>query len=114
MTGAVTMNRAYLSGVIGADVELRSSLSGLPVVRISLAVSNIRKDGDVSIDVPDWYTVSAVGDIAAQLATHGRKGTRLAVEASLRPVKWNDARGNVHREVQMHVERVISLGSVSL
>ena len=103
------MNRAYLLGTIGADVELRASLSGLPLVSVSLAVSNVRTVDGVSIDVPDWHRLTAHGDIALHLASVGRKGARLAVEATLRPVKWNDARGSVHRDIQLHVERVISV-----
>lgn len=103
------MNRAYLLGTIGADVELRASLSGATLASVSLAVPNVRTVDGVSIDVPDWHRLTAHGDVALHLASVGRKGARLGVEATIRPVKWQDARGNVHRDLQLHIERVISV-----
>ena len=103
------MNRAYLLGTIGADVELTSTLSGASIARISLAVPHARMVDGETIESPDWYRLTASGAVAAHLAAVGRKGMRLAIEATIRPVKWTDARGHIHNDIQLHIERVISV-----
>lgn len=101
------LNKAYLIGTVGRDVELLPAASGKPVVKVSLATPHARKIGEDWVDVPDWHRLTAFDRNAEYLANYARKGGNLAVECSIRPNKWTD-RDNVTRyEVQLIVDRVL-------
>ena len=103
------LNKAYLIGHVGQDVELRTTASGKRVARVSLATPNTRKIGEEWVDVPDWHRLVAFDKEAEFLADYARKGGTLAVECAIRPNKWTD-RDNVTRyEVQLVVDRVLWL-----
>lgn len=105
------LNRAYLIGYIGHDPELRSTASGKNVVKLSLATPASRKVGDEWVETQDWHRLTLFDGAATYIAQHGRKGSMLAVECSIRPSKWTDREGRVHYEVNLIVDRVLWLNT---
>lgn len=101
------LNKAYLIGTVGQDVELRALANGQPSCKVSLATPNMRRIGDDLIDVPDWHRLTAFDKNAEYLANYAKKGGSLAVECAIRPNKWTDRENITHHEVTLIVERVL-------
>ena len=100
------LNRAYLIGNLGQEPELRTSASGIPLLKLSLATPNARKVNEEWVDTPDWHRLTVFGNDAEYLARYAHKGDTLAVECAIRPNRWTDKDNVVHYEVNLIVERV--------
>lgn len=105
------LNRAYLIGNVGQDPELRTTLGGKQIVKLSLATPNSRKVGDEWIDQPDWHRITFFDRDAEYIAKYAHKGDMLAVECAIRPNKWTDRENVTHYEVNLNVERVLWLNA---
>lgn len=107
------LNRAYLIGNLGHDPEMRTTQSGQPMLKLSLATPRSQKVNDQWVEVPDWHRLTVFGSEAEFLGRFARKGYVLAVECSIRPSRWTDKEGQPHYDVSLIVERVLSLNSKS-
>lgn len=105
----ISMNRAVLIGKIGQDPEARSTESGASIARISLATNRATKVDGQWVETVDWHRLIAEGATATYLVKHAHKGDMLAVDCTIRPQKWADADGRTHHDVQLVIERVVSL-----
>lgn len=103
------LNRVYLIGHLGADPESRSTSSGTNVARLSLATPRRVKRGDQWVEESDWHRLTAFGRTADFLVQYGRKGSALAVEATLRTNKWTDRDNQTRTEVQIIIDTVLYL-----
>jgi len=103
------LNKAYLIGHIGQDPELRTTAGGKQLLKLSLATPNARKVNEEWIDTPDWHRVTAWDRDAEYLARYAHKGDLLAVECTIRPNKWIDKDEVMHYDVELYVDRVLSL-----
>lgn len=106
------INKAYLTGTIGHDPELRSTAEGKSLLVLSLSTPYLRKIDDVWVDVPDWHRLTFEDEHAEWMCTKGRKGDSLAVEAALRSTSWQDRDNVKHFEIKLVVERVLWLRSI--
>lgn len=107
------LNRAYLIGNLGHDPEMRTTQSGQPMLKLSLATPRSQKVNDQWVEAPDWHRLTVFGNEAEFLGRYARKGNVLAVECSIRPNRWTDKEGQPHYDVSLIVERVLSLNSKS-
>ena len=105
------LNKAYLIGTIGADVEIRTSPGGATVARVSLSTPSVRSVDGEAVDVPDWHRLTAHGTEATYLADRGVKGSTLAVECVIRPNRWTDKDGHTHVDAALVVDRVLFLSA---
>jgi single-strand DNA-binding protein len=101
------LNRAYLMGHVGQDPELRTTASGLPVLKLSMATPSARKVDDQWVDTPDWHRVTVFGKTAEWLSKVAGKGTVLGVECSIKPQKWTNKDGVTQHSVEFYVDKVL-------
>jgi len=101
-----SFNRTVLIGNVGADVVLRHTPSGKPVVNLSLATHARRKDDE---DVTVWHRI-VLWDRLAELAhRYVRKGQALYVEGPLNHRDWIDNQGVERRSTEITAREMIFL-----
>lgn len=90
------MNRASLSGRLGADVEIRNTQSGEKVASFRIATGESWKDKNTGErkERTEWHSVVAFGSLAAFAERFLAKGRRVFVEGPIRTRKWQDQQGN--------------------
>jgi len=76
------MNRAILCGRLGRDPESRDTRGG-PVVRLSVATSERRKQGDQWVEHTEWHRVVCFGRTAENCARFLAKGREVLVEGRI-------------------------------
>ena len=84
-------NSVVITGNLTRDPELRFGNSGTPILNISIAV-NSRKKGQNGewVDDPNYFEVSAFGDLAENAAATLAKGNRVTVTGRLDWSQWED------------------------
>ena len=101
------MNRAFLLGHLGQDPELRTTQSGMTMLKVSLATPHAKKVNDEWVETPDWHRITVFGKDAEYIGRVAHKGTLLGVECAIRPSKWTDKNGNTQYGVELVVDKVI-------
>lgn len=82
------MNRVFLSGRLGKDVEVRFSQGGSTVARTSIAVRRPTADKQA-----DFFSLVAFGKVAEFLNKYFSKGSKLLVEGHLCYSQYEDKQG---------------------
>lgn len=84
-------NSVVITGNLTRDPELRFGNSGTPILNLSIAV-NSRKKGQNGewVDDPNYFEVSAFGDLAENAAASLGKGNRVTVTGRLDWSQWED------------------------
>ena len=100
------MNKAILSGLVGADPTIRY-IDTRPVAEFSLATREPARTGAGGVKIPErteWHRL-VMWDRHAELAEkYIRKGSRLLIEGKIRTRTWED-RNAIHRTVtEIYVE----------
>jgi single-strand DNA-binding protein len=95
MAGSV--NRAFVTGNLGKDPEVRSTQDGRKIVNLTLATSESwtdRQSGERK-EKTEWHRITVIGnDRAADYAEkYLRKGSLVHVEGKLQTRKWTDQQG---------------------
>lgn len=75
-----TINKIQLLGYVGRDPEMNATTQGLEVAGISIATSNVKKNGD---KVTQWHNCVAFGKTAELVAQYAKKGSRIYVEGEM-------------------------------
>lgn len=81
------LNRVFLLGRIGNDLELKTTQQGKKWLRISLATSNYRSGEE---PVTYWHKVVVFGTQAETCALFLQKGSQIMVEGHLEVRTWHD------------------------
>ena len=86
----MSINRVCISGNLTRDAELRATASGMPVLSLSVAVNDRRKNPQSGEweDYPNFVDCTMFGTRAEKLAQYLSKGTKVAVEGKLRYSSW--------------------------
>lgn len=86
-----SLNKVFLMGNLGADVDLRYSKDGKPRAVFSVATSQMRKreDGDWAEET-EWHRVVAFSTLAERCSTYLRKGSAVLVEGRAQRRSWED------------------------
>jgi single-strand DNA-binding protein len=92
------------TGRLGSDPELRTSRTGKPWCRVSVAVGL----GDDT----QWLSVSAFGETAERVCEDLAKGDRCYCEGNLRLAEWQDREGLTRHGLQVAAWRVEALGKI--
>ena len=86
----MSINRVCISGNLTRDAELRATASGMPVLSLSVAVNDRRKNPQSGEweDYPNFVDCTMFGTRAEKLAQYLTKGTKVAVEGKLHYSSW--------------------------
>jgi len=68
------LNKAIISGNLGADPELRQTNGGMGVCNIRVASNDRRKVDGVWVDAPEWHSIVVFGKTADNCAKFLKKG----------------------------------------
>ena len=91
------MNKVFLTGRLGKDVELRYSQAGMPFASFSIAVdASYSKDGQ-KIDKAYWFDISCAGSLAETASKFLSKGNKVLVEGNLEVQEWQDRESGQNR-----------------
>lgn len=85
----MSINTATVSGNLTRDPEMRSTASGVDVLKFSVAVNDRRKNaaGEWE-DYPNYIDITVFGSRASYLKSRLAKGTKVCVSGSLRWSQW--------------------------
>ena len=101
------MNKAILIGNIVRDIELRQTNSGKNIVDFTIAINNGKgRDADF-INCQAWEKTA---DILAQYTS---KGSKIAVDGSIKTTSYTNKEGNKIYKTFVQVYQVELLGSKS-
>lgn len=93
----MSLNKVAISGNLGRDAELRRTPGGLAVCQFSVAVNTRVKTADGWADRANWIDCTMFGNRAESVAEYLKKGTKCAVEGSLRQTTWQDRQTGQNR-----------------
>lgn len=105
----MTINKAFITGNITRDVELRSTGGGLSVANFTVAVNDRRKNQQTGEweDRPNFIDCTMLGKRAEALAQYLTKGVKVSIEGRLRWSSWEDKNGGGKRsKVEVVVDEV--------
>lgn len=96
------MNKAFLTGYIASDVELKSTAQGTPVVTFQLAVKRPKAKNDTT----DFITVVCWRNTAEFVSEYFRKGSGIEVSGIITVRKWQDKDGNNRYSTEIVADEV--------
>lgn len=86
----MSINRVFVTGNLTRDAELRDTQGGTSYLRMGVAVNDQRKNPQTGEweDVPNFVDCVMFGTRAEAIARYLTKGTKVAVDGSLRYSSW--------------------------
>ena len=105
----MTINKAFITGNITRDVELRSTGGGLSVANFTVAVNDRRKNQQTGEweDRQNFIDCTMLGKRAEALAQYLTKGVKVSIEGRLRWSQWEDKNGGGKRsKIEVVVDEV--------
>lgn len=106
-----SVNRVFLVGNLGRDVDLRHTPSGSAVGNFSLATTDnwTDKSGQRQ-ERTEWHRVDVWGRQAESLQPYLTKGQQICVEGRIQTDEWNDRDGNKRYTTKIVANRITLLG----
>lgn len=103
----MSINRVNISGNLGRDPELRSTVAGTNILTFTLAVSDRRKNPQTQQweEVANWIPCVLFGQRANALSNILSKGMKCAVEGKLRWSQW-ERDGQKRSKIEVIVDEV--------
>lgn len=94
------INEVRIMGNITQDPDLRFTPSGSAVMNFSVATNRSYKSGDEWQEEVTYHNVVVWGNLAQQLSTRIKKGTKVYLDGRLQTRSWeSDGRKNYKTEV---------------
>jgi single-strand DNA-binding protein len=88
------VNSVRLMGNLGKAPEVKTFSNGGKIASCRLATSHIHKDKDGNrVEETDWHNIVIKGKLAEVAEKYLSKGSKIAVEGSLRNRKYTDSAG---------------------
>ena len=104
------INSVVIMGRLTYEPELRSTLSGISVIRFQVACDrNYQKSGEDK--KTDFIDVTAWRQTAEFVSRYFHKGSMIAVEGSIQTDSYTDKDGNKSKSVQVVANNVSFCGS---
>lgn len=98
------INRVILIGRLVRDPETRIVQGGTTVTRMRIAVNRLpSRSGESQADFIDVVAWRQLGEVCGKVL---RKGSRIAIEGSLRQRSWQDKDGNYQNRVEVEASKV--------
>ncbi len=109
----MSINRVVISGNLTRDPELRSTSSGMSVLKMGVAVNDRRKNQQTGEweDVPNFVDVTLFGARAEALSRFLSKGAKVAIEGKLRWSQWESQQGEKRSKLEVVADEVEFLSS---
>lgn len=107
------INRVNITGNLTRDPELRSTSSGMNVLKLGVAVNDRRKNptsGEWE-DVPNFVDVTVFGARAEALSRFLSKGSKVAIEGKLRWSQWENPQGEKRSKLEVVADEIEFLSS---
>ena len=99
------MNKVILIGNLGDNPDLKYTSAGTAVVNFSLATSERWKDSDGNQqERTTWHRCYMFGSRAETIAKYVTRGSKLAVEGSIRNESYDDKEGNTRYTSKVEVK----------
>lgn len=99
-------NKVTLAGRLTADVELKTTESGLSVCSFSLAIARAAKK-----DETDFIDCVAWRQTAEFISKYFKKGSSLMIEGSLQKRNWTDNNGNKRYSTEVIADKAYFVDS---
>ncbi len=108
----MSINKVMISGNLTRDPELRSTTSGMPVLGMSVAVNDRRKNQNSGEweDYPNYIDCTLFGARAEGVAKFLTKGSKVAIEGKLRWSQW-ERDGQKRSKIEVIVDEIEFLTS---
>lgn len=108
-----SLNRMTLIGNLGIEPDVRTTPSGTPVGRLSVATTVTWKDktDGTQREETEWHRVVLWGQLAEIAAQYLRKGDKVFIEGKLKTRKWTGSDGIEHYTTEIHAQELIMLGT---
>ncbi|RLG22837.1 single-stranded DNA-binding protein, partial [Methanosarcinales archaeon] len=87
------LNKVFLIGNLGADVELRYSQSGTPVANFRLATNERFVSNGEARERTEWHRIVTFGKLAETCREYLGKGRQVYVEGRIQTRQWEDREG---------------------
>lgn len=100
------INHVILFGLLGHDVELRTTPNGKSVTELRLATNHAVKKDEGWVEVADWHRVTLWDSQAELAAKLLKKGTPVGVEGELRTETWTDSAEQKHSKTYIMGRRL--------
>ena len=100
------INRVIITGNLTRDPEVRSTQSGMSIMRLGVAVNDRRKNNQTGEweDVPNCIHCVMFGTRAENVSRYLRKGSKVAIEGKLRWSSWEDKQGGKRSKIEVVVD----------
>ncbi len=107
------INRVVITGNLTRDPELRSTSSGMAVLKMGVAVNDRRKNQQTGEweDVPNFVDVTVFGARAEALPRFLSKGSKVAIEGKLRWSSWENQQGEKRSKLEVVADDIEFLSS---
>lgn len=107
------INRVVITGNLTRDPELRSTSSGMNVLKLGVAVNDRRKNQQTGEweDVPNFVDVTIFGARGEALSRFLSKGSKVAIEGKLRWSQWENPQGEKRSKLEVVADEVEFLSS---
>jgi single-strand DNA-binding protein len=99
----MSINRVNITGNLTRDPELRTTGSGMSVLKLGVAVNDRRKNSSTGEweDVANFVDVTVFGARADGLSKFLHKGSKVAVEGKLRWSSWESPAGEKRSKLEV-------------
>ena len=103
----MSINKAIISGNLTRDPELRATTSGMPVLGMSVAVNDRRKNQSTGEweDYPNYIDCTLFGARAEGVAKYLNRGSKVAIEGKLRWSQW-ERDGQKRSKIEVIIDEI--------
>lgn len=109
----MSVNRVFLIGRLGQDVELKYTPSGTAVANFSLATSErFKKDNEMQ-ERTEWSRIVAFGKTAELCNQYLKKGSQAYIDGKIQTRSWEDDTGAKRYSTEIIANSVQFLDSKS-
>lgn len=107
----LNLNKAVIGGRLTADIELKTTTSGISVCSFSVAVN--RKTGKDQEPKTDFIDCVAWRKTAEFISQYFKKGSSICVWGSIQKREWQDNNGNKRYATELVVDEAYFVDSKS-
>lgn len=108
---SLNFNKVIIGGRLCADVELKTTDSGISVTSFNVAVNRRGKSGDEA--KADFISVTAWRNTAEFISKYFHKGSSIVIVGSLQVRNWTDKEGNKRYATEVIAEEAHFVDSKS-
>jgi len=104
----MSINRVNITGNLTRDPELRSTASGMSVLKLGVAVNDRRKNQQTGEweDSPNFVDVTVFGTRGEALSRFLSKGAKVAIEGKLRWSQWENPQGEKRSKLEVVADEI--------